>query len=148
MTCAGQSTLSMLVILLSVAISAPISAKDMSTTYRCHAKDAVSIMQDGTMNKLIGDVAKKDFDKIVIDVASGHITFPYSAQRKEWIVERAGLDDSEYILYPKSSRQRGHTTANAMTNFVRLRASKTDPQPRYVFVTLSYIVTGTCEPLP
>lgn len=142
------STTHMLVALTCITVGQSALAKDeSSTTYRCHTKDAVSILQDGTMNKLVGEVAKKDFDKIVIDVASGHITFPYSGRRKEWIVEQADqlADEREYVLYPPAARHSHHTTANAMTHFIRLRVSKLDRQPRYLVFTLSYIVTGTCE---
>jgi hypothetical protein len=138
----------MLVALTGMIVGQHALAKDEGgATYRCHTKDAVSILQNGTMNKVVGEAAKKDFDKIVINVATGDITFPFTAQVKKWIVEQADAlpDEHEYILYPQAARHFRHTTANAMTQYIRLHVSKRDPQPRYLVVTLSYIVTGTCE---
>jgi hypothetical protein len=135
-----------LVALLSLTFIQHASAKDgASTTYRCHAKDAVSVLQDGTLNKLIGHAAMNEYDKIVIDVADGQITLPFRGHRQKWVVQKADVGDDEYVLYPESAQKRRHTIANVMTQYIRLRAAKSDPQPRYIVVTLSYIVTGTCE---
>lgn len=139
-----------LVALFSLTLVQHAFAKDAppSTTYRCHAKDGVSVMQDGTLNKTIGQAAMKEFDKIVINVADGQITLPFRGHRQKWLVQKSDIEDNDYVLFPNDARQRGHTIANVMTQFIRLRATQKDPQPRYIVVTLSYIVTGTCELLP
>jgi hypothetical protein len=148
MTIVKRQPISMMLIvaaLFSVASAASAPAKDASTTYRCHAKDAVSLLQDGMLSKLIGQVAMKDSDKIVVDVASEHVTIPNTARRQEWVVETTSIDGHDYVLYPKSYRQLRHTAANVATNFIRIHATKNDPQPRYVVVVISYLVAGTCE---
>jgi hypothetical protein len=114
--------------------------------YRCTTKDAVSVLQDGTLSKSIGEVALKPFDKIVIDVSSGHVSYPSVAKRDEWLVEKTGVNDDDYVLYPKPARRFGSDVAWAVTHFIRLRAG--DAQPRFILVTLSYLVSGTCELLP
>ena len=115
-------------------------------TYRCITKDAVSVLQDGTLSKLIGEVALKPFDKIVIDVSSGHVSYPMLTTRDEWVVEKTGINDDDYVLYPKPVRRFGSNVAWAATHFIRLRAG--DGHPRFVLVVLSYLVSGTCELLP
>ncbi len=146
MTRQTKSSMRVLVALISLIFIQQAFAKDeVSTTYRCHAKDAVSVMPDGTLNKEIGRSAMKEFDQIVIDVASGHITLPFKGHRQKWNVQKADVEDNDYVLYPSDARQRGHTIANVMTQYIRLRAAKSDPQPRYMVVTLSYLVTGICE---
>ena len=115
-------------------------------TYRCITKDAVSVLQDGTLSKLIGEVALKPFDKIVIDVSSGHVSYPMLTTRDEWVVEKTGINDDDYVLYPKPARRFGSNVAWAATHFIRLRAG--DGHPRFVLVVLSYLVSGTCELLP
>jgi len=118
---------------------------DTSTTYRCTAKDAVSILQDGTLNRDIAKAALEAFDKVVIDVSDGHVTYPSSGKREEWTVETTSVDDNDYVLFPSSSFRLNKTVANAAIHFIRLRATPNEPQPRFMIFTLSYLVTGTCE---
>ena len=116
---------------------------DASKTYRCITKDAVSILQDGTLNKDVGKAIPEVFDKIVIDVSSGHITYPSVGKRSEWVVEKTSANDNDYVLFPNFSRRIDkRTVANAVTQFIRLRAG--EPQPRFIAITLSYLMTGTC----
>ena len=118
---------------------------DANKTYRCIAKDAVSVMQDGTLKKDVGKTIPEIFDKIVIDVSSGHITYPSSGRRVEWAVEKTSANDNDYVLFPSLSRRIDKkAVANAVTQFIRLRAATGEPQPRFIAFTLSYLVTGTC----
>jgi len=137
------STMRLLVACAIVTLSAPaaVARDDTGKVYRCETKDAVSMQQDGTLSKLIGEAALKPFDKIVIDVSNGHIAYPSVATLDEWIVETPGGSNDDYVLYPKSARRFGKTAARAVTRFIRLR---TDTQPRFILVTLSYLVSGTC----
>ncbi len=132
----------------AILTSNPVTvfARDESKPYRCIAKDAVSVLQDGTLNKSVGDVALKLFDKMVIDVTTGHVSFPNAATREEWTVEKTSLNDNDYVLFPSAARRIGKSVrANSVTRYIRLRVAANDPQPRFVAVTLSYLVTGTCE---
>ena len=133
--------------MLALNWSTAVAQAQDDKVFRCITKDAVSILQDGTLNKEIGAVALAPFDRMVVDVSSGHVTFPNTGKRDEWIVERTSVDENDYVLYPKTSRRIGRTAANAVSNFIRLRAAASDPAPRFVAFILSYIVTGTCERL-
>jgi hypothetical protein len=114
-------------------------------TYRCTAKEGVSISEDGTLDKMVGSIAQKHFDKVVIEIPSGHVTFPSEGTKAEWVVQRTTAEENEFVLYPKASRRLGHTVANAATHFIRLRAATNEKQPTFMAVMLSYIATGTCE---
>lgn len=127
---------------LALNIGAALAVDANSKTYRCVTQDAVSLLQDGTLSKLHGEVALKPFDKIVIDVSSGHISYPSVATLEEWVVEKTGVNDDDYVLYPKPARRLGSNVAWAVTHFIRLRAG--DGHPRFILVTLSYLVSGTC----
>jgi hypothetical protein len=120
-------------------------ARDDTRTYRCLAKEGVSILEDGTLNKIVGKIAQEHFDKVVIEIPSGHVSFPSVGTKEEWIVETTSVEKDDFVLYPKVARRVGHTAANAVTHFIRLRATVNDTQPRFMAVTLSYIATGICE---
>lgn len=129
--------------------SAATFARDDARIYRCSAKEGVLIREDGTLDKFVGEIAKKHFDKVVIGIPDGHVTLSSRGIRQECVVEQTSeKSGSDFVLYPKSSRRIGHTVANAVTHFIRLRAAADDPQPRFMAVTLSYIATGTCEIVP
>ena len=131
--------------ILSLNLGTAFARDETSKTYRCITKDAVSILQDGTLNKEVGKAALEYFDKIVINVSNGNITFPSVGKVEEWIVEKISGGDDDYVLFKNYSRRIDKkTVANAVTRFIRLRAATGDPQPRYMVFTLSYLVTGTC----
>ena len=131
--------------MLTLNFGVAFARDETSKTYRCTTKDAVSILQDGTLNKEVGKAALEYFDKIVINISNGNITFPSVGKVEEWIVEKISGGDDDYVLFKNSSRRIDKkTVANAVTRFIRLRAATGDPQPRYMVFTLSYLVTGTC----
>ena len=78
------------VAILTLNVPAAFARDDTGRVYRCETKDAVSLQKDGTLSKLIGEAALKPFDKIVIDVESGHISYPSTGTREEWIVQKPG----------------------------------------------------------
>ena len=114
-----------------------------NTTYRCTTKDAVDIRQDGSLSHLTAEQAVKYFDKIAINVADGHITYPSTGVHEDWTVEKANDANADYVLFPPSSRK---TRANAVTHFIRLRTS--DAQPRFIVIALSFLVSGPCALAP
>jgi len=128
--------------ILTLNMPAAFARDDTGKVYRCETKDAVSVQRDGTLSKLLGEAALKPFDKIVIDVSSGHISYPSSGTREEWIVQKPGGGDDDYVLFPSSARRFGMTPARVVTHFIRLRTGETPP--RFILVTLSYLVSGTC----
>ena len=131
--------------ILALNLTVAFARDETSKTYRCITKDAVSILQDGTLNKEVGKAALEYFDKIVINVSNGNITFPSVGKVEEWTVEKISGGDNDYVLFHNSSRRIDKkTVANAVTRFIRLRAATGDPQPRFAAFVLSYLVTGTC----
>ena len=128
--------------ILALTPPAAYARDDTGKVYRCETKDAVSIQKDGTLSKLLGEAALKPFDKIVIDVESGHISFPSSGTREEWIVQKPGSDNDDYVLFPSAARRFRMTAARAVTHFIRVRTA--DTPPHFILVTLSYLVSGTC----
>jgi hypothetical protein len=138
-------TTSMFVVcaILTLNLTAAFGRDETSRPYRCLAKDAVSILGDGTLNKDVAKAAIKTFDDIVIDPSHGDVTFPSRGTREDWIVEVTALGD--YVLFPNSSRRTGKSArANAVTNFIRLRAATKEQQSIFMAMTLDYLVTGTC----
>ena len=129
--------------ILTLNLTAAFGRDETSRPYRCVAKDAVSIMGDGTLSKEVSKAAIETFDNIVIDPSHGDVTFPSSGTREDWIVEKTSLGD--YVLFPSSFRRTGKSArAEAATNYIRLRAATKEQQSRFMAMTLSYLVTGTC----
>jgi hypothetical protein len=137
-------------LLFAKAMLAPptVFAAEDASTYRCFAKDSVSMQPDGTLNRSMADQEIKSIDKVVIDLATGDVTFPSTGNREKWAIERMPGVDNVYVLYPKSdSFFSGNSVAIATTRFIRLRV-EADGQARFMALLLSNLVTGTCELLP
>ena len=115
---------------------------DSSKTYRCTAKDSVSVQNDGTLTKGFGEIHRKYFEGIVIDILTGDITYPSTGIRENRVVQKTGTDANDFVLIPSSTFRRKKTAANAVTDFIRLDASK--PQATFMAFSLSDLVTGTC----
>jgi hypothetical protein len=129
---------SVCVALLVTSASAVYARDEQNKTYRCRARDAVSITQDGTLDKAIGKVALKAFDQVVFDIPSGHITFPATGENKVWTVEKTTVDN-DYVLFPLK-----RSVADGVTTFIRLHLAPNE-KPRFMAFTLSYLVAGTCD---
>ena len=131
--------------ILTLSLEAAFGRDDTVKTYRCTAKDAVGIQDDGTLNKEVGEHRRKYFDGIVIDISTGDITYPSNGIREKRVVQKPGADANDYVLIPGVSIRRKKTAANAATDFIRLDARTGKPQATFVAISLSYLVTGTCE---
>jgi hypothetical protein len=120
-----------------------------STTYRCTAKDAVSIEPDGTLNKSDpgAEIKIKQFWRIVIDVRNGDISFPESGKIEKRVVQKAGVS-GDYVLFPSYTFRRKKTAANATSDFIRLHVGDGQQQPIFRAYSLAYLITGTCEVVP
>ena len=134
---------------LTVNFGVAFAQDETRKTYRCTTKDAVSIMTDGTLNKEIGKAASEVFDKMVINLSTGNITFPSAGKVEKYIVAKISATDNDYVLFQSLTRRIDETTvANAVSRFIRVRAERGDPQPRFAAFALSYLVTGTCAIAP
>jgi hypothetical protein len=110
---------------------------------------ASGVEDDGTLNKHFGELRLKHYDKIVIDIGTGHVTYPSTGIREERVVQNTGVFENEYVLVPSFSFRRKKTAANAATDFIRLRAgTKTQPQAIFIAFSLNYLVSGTCAIVP
>lgn len=127
---------------LTLNLGVAFARDNTSKTYRCTAKDSVSVQGDGTLTKVIGEIHRKYFDGIVVDISTGDVTYPSTGIRENRVVQKTGVDDNDYVLVPSFSFRRKKTAANAVTDFIRLDARK--PQATFMAFSLSDLVTGTC----
>ena len=68
---------------LALALGAALGQNDASKAYRCTAKDAVTIRDDGTFDKdPIAEARRKYYDGIVISPLTGTITHPSDGSRE------------------------------------------------------------------
>jgi hypothetical protein len=132
--------------MLTLNFGVAFGRNDPGMTYRCTAKDAVGIQDNGTLNKSDpgAGIRRQHFDRMIISVPSGHITYPESTTREERVVQRTSVAD-DYVLVPSVYFRRKKTAANATTDFVLLHTATGKPQATFIAFQLTYLVTGTCE---
>ena len=145
-----QQALVRMVVLFAILASGAAFGRDADKTYRCTAKDAVSLEDNGTLDKNpIGDVRRKYFDGMVVDVRNGEVTYPSGGQREKRAVQVADVvaeaDAKDYVLIPETALRRKKAVAKASTDFIRLRVQTREPQVTFAAFSLSQLVTGTCE---
>jgi hypothetical protein len=131
--------------MLTLGFGVAFGRDDTSKTYRCTAKDAVSVQADGTFNKEkeIGEIGREHFDRMVINVQTGIVSYPHTGILETRVVQKNGPDDKNYVLVPSFSFQSNKTAANTANDFIRLHA--TAGNPHFIAFWLSYLVIGTCE---
>ena len=141
-----------MVVLFAILTSGAAFGRDAAgKTYRCTAKDAVSLEDNGTIDKNpIGDARRKYFDGMVINVLNGEVAYPSGGQREKRAVQVADvlgeIDAQDYVLIPDAAFQRKKAVAKASTDFIRLRVQTTrEPQVTFAAFSLSQLVTGTCD---
>jgi len=132
--------------MLTLNFGAAFGRNDVNKTYRCTAKDAVGIQDNGTLDKSDpgAGIGRKHFDRMIISVPSGHITYPDSLMQEDRVVQMTSVTD-DYVLISSLYFRRNKTAANATTDFIRLRTATGKPQATFTAFQLSYLVTGTCE---
>lgn len=135
--------------MLTLNLGAAFGRDNASKTYRCTAKDAVGVEPDGTLNKDDpgAKFSREHFDRMVIDVQSGNITYPSGGIRENRVVQRTSVAD-DYVLIPSLYFRRNKGAANATTDFIFLRTATGKPQATFSAFQLSYLVTGTCDIVP
>jgi hypothetical protein len=132
--------------MLTLNLGAAFGRNDPSKTYRCTAKDAVGIQDNGTLDKSDpgAEIRRQHFDRMVITVPSGHITYPDSLMRENRVVQRTSVA-GDYVLVASLYFQRKKTAANATTDFILLHTATGKLQATFMAFQLSYLVTGTCD---
>jgi len=134
-------------VLFVMLTGAAFGQDNASKTYQCSAKDAVSVEDNGTLNKdANAEASRKRFDRMIITVPSGRITYG-SHVLETRVAQRSNYSD-DYVLISGFYFQRNRTAANATTDFIRLHTAADKPQATFVAFQLSYLVTGTCDIVP
>jgi hypothetical protein len=135
-----------LIAVLTLDLRVALGQNDASKAYRCTAKDAVTIRDDGTFDKdPIAEARRKYYDGIVINPLTGAVTHPNDGSRENWrAIREASTDD--YVLIPEKipdvSLRAQKDAATAATDFIRVHAGE---QVSFIAFSLSNLVTGTCE---
>jgi hypothetical protein len=144
------SIVRMVVLFAILTSGAAFGGDAVGKTYRCTAKDAISLEDNGTLDKNpIGDARRKYFDGMVINVLNGEVAYPSGGQREKRAVQVTDVvgeaDARDYVLIPDTAFQRKKAVAKALTDFIRLRVQAREPQVTFAAFSLSQLVTGTCE---
>ena len=134
---------------LVLDLGAALGQNDGSKAYRCTAKDAVTIRDDGTFDKdPIAEARRKYYDGIVINPLTGAITHPSDGSRENWrAIREASTEDYVFIpeKIPDISLRAQKDAATAATDFIRVHARTNEPQVTFIAFSLSNLVIGTCE---
>ena len=134
--------------ILALGLGSALAESDATKTYKCTAKDAVAVENDGTLNRSPGaEAARQRYDQMFISIPSGHVTYSTSRTTEARTIQTEGLHN-DIVLVPSYSFQRKRTAANAVTDFIRLHAEGGQTQLIFTAFSLSYLVTGTCEVVP
>jgi hypothetical protein len=132
--------------ILTLNLGVALGRDDASKTYRCTAKDAVSLQNNGTVDRdSIAKTHRKNLDGIIINTLTGAITYA-SGSRDIWRVVQEGNSANDHVLIPRIFFQEANkAAATAATDFIRVRAWSSQPQATFMAFSLSILVTGTCE---
>jgi hypothetical protein len=114
-----------------------------SGTYRCAAKDAVTLQHNGVLGRDGDSESQRKFwDGVIVDTRTGAMTLLDSG-RIIWSIVQRGSDAYDHVLVPKTDSVGGRAEAKAATDFFRLRAWSS--QVTFIAFNLSTLVSGTCE---
>lgn len=132
--------------MLTLNLGRAFGRNDAGKTYRCTAMDAVVVEDNGTLDKddPRAEIGRKHFDRMVIDIASGDISYPGSGILENRVVQRTSVA-GDYVLISSLYFRRNKTAANATTDFILLRTATGKPQATFTAFQLSHLVTGTCD---
>ena len=143
-----RTTTSLLALLALAALATAASAQaDKSAKgYRCAAKDAVRLQDDGSLGKDLAEVERNRFDGVVIDTLTGAISYA-DGKREIWEIVQDGGSENDHVLVQRSDYPRNvkRMAADAATDFIRIRAWDRKPQSTFMAFALSTLVTGTCD---
>jgi hypothetical protein len=120
---------------------------EVNRTYRCEAKDAVSLQDNGVLRKdRVSESERKYFDGIIIDALTGAITLS-DGSRMIWSIIQKGDSANDLVLIPENylDSDPKKAAAGAATFFFRLRTWGERSQVIFTAFYLSTLVTGTCK---
>jgi hypothetical protein len=132
--------------MLTLNLGVAFGRNDASKTYRCTAKDAVSLQDNGTVDRdSIAKAYRKNLDGIIINTLTGALTYA-SGSQDIWRVVQEGNSANDHVLIPRIFFQEANkAAATAATDFIRVRAWSGQPHVTFMAFSLSVLVTGTCE---
>lgn len=115
------------------------SRADAQALYRCSAKQVMNFEDDGTLGQPKKDFFLNWWTNVLIDTASGVVRRPNSPQPLErWTVLQRGNDEYDFVATDQPQRDQ------APNDLLRVRNWRTSPQPMFIMMGLSFVVTGTC----
>jgi hypothetical protein len=110
--------------------------------YRCHAKDAVSLEDDGTLGRdKRWPSMHKRYETIIVDTATGTVRLGNDTPQT-WTVLGNGGPDEDFVVAAAP-----HDPSQAASDIIRIRAWKDMKDVLFIWYGLSSVVTGTCEPI-
>src|SRR3954447_3578055 len=125
--------------LLLVMMTTPTLATGL---YRCHAKDAVSLKDDGTLGRdKRWPSMHKRYETIIVDTATGTVHLGNDAPQTWTILGHGGPDD-DFVVAAVA-----HDSNQAASDIIRIRAWRDMKDVLFIWIGLSSVVTGTCEPI-
>lgn len=110
--------------------------------YRCQAKDAVSLEDDGTLGRdKRWPSMHKRYETIIVDTATGTVHLGNDAPQTWTILGHGGPDDDFVVAAVP------HEPNQAASDIIRIRAWKDMKDVLFIWTGLSSVVSGTCEPI-
>ena len=109
--------------------------------YRCHAKDAVSLADDGTLGRSkVTEYWRQVSEDVVVDTTTGAIRFG-DADPQTWKIVQNGDFSNDFVAVPQ------FTPTQAPSDTIRVRAWQDMKTVLFIRYGLLMMVTGTCEPI-
>src|SRR5215207_2285619 len=109
--------------------------------YRCHAKDAVSLADDGTLGRnKVTEYWRQVSEDVIVDTTTGAIRFG-DADPQTWKIVQNGDFSNDFVAVPQ------FTPAPAPSDTIRVRAWQDMKTVLFIRYGLLMMVTGTCEPI-
>jgi hypothetical protein len=123
-----------------LSFGAPSRAFAAGEIYRCMPLDLLHLTDEGTLGRYPDDSAFRDFySGMLVDTTTGAVR--NRSKVTQWRVVQRGSEENDFVAVL------GSGDASSATDFIRIRAWKTQPKVTFLVFSLSLIVTGTCAAL-
>ena len=130
-----------------------VFAQNAYKIYRCIAKDAITLQDDGSLGgrEFSKKARSSYFRPFMIDTLTGAISYS-DGTRVIWRIIQKGNSENDHVLtdphplIPENPERAA--LAGAATDFIRLRDWPENPRVTFLAFSLSTFVSGTCEVVP
>ena len=119
-----------------IAITVPVFGA--AALYRCHAKDAVSLEDDGTLGRQRGT---GESIVVIVDTATGVIRYG-NGDPETWQILQKGDPGNDFVAAPIT-----RIPDRAPADMIRIRAWAKLRTALFSWYHLSGVITGICEPI-